>query len=489
LSFCLLRIIQSPRQVPSEVFSMNFIRTSASRFLTFNLKQIQPRCFLQTTSVSLIKKFQSAEIAYNFKFVQQFEPAVRENLECKQIESFEWETANAKEKTTRELVTAFESLSHHCAHTGTCMSEEKFEEFFRIFVQRIQNFDDDQLMKVLKDLQRFPQTKSTYSKNFHEVWCRLDEVCLERIKGWNQPILLKFCNPWLKLHLSKMGKFTSKALTKVCRRIDRLSPKALVEAMFYVTVSKSVVVMVDVESRFMQIFDQLNINEIGIMCLAFFKTETKVKTHDLITRLYDKTIEDIDLIQDITLVNILKTLRYSSDPLHAPNMKALCDALLRNVDRYSLLACLHIAILGTNLQYLHQELFEAIVRRYNDNIKNIRLKDIERLTFAMGLYDFKTSSGVEKEFLLKVIEELKLRVEEVVTYPRCMSATAHYLTICGVYDIDIMKSVLMEKFVNFAYGRWNHPKSYLWLIESFQVALTTKSAGKFSVSTASLAST
>ena len=432
------------------MFAIKFLLKS--RPLGFNLIQLQSKVTLSTTVVSCIKKFESAETAFNYKYIQKFEPLIRTALECKQIETFEWEIFSGKPKTTDELVTAFETLSHHCAFTETCISNDEFDDFIIEFVKKIQDFDDEHLIKVLENLQRFPQTKNTYSKNFHELWTRLDEVCYERIKEWNQPILLKFCNLWLKLHLSKIGKFTGKALTKVCRRIDRLPPKDLVEAMFYVTVCRSVVVMSDVESRFFQIFDNLNINEIGIMCLAFFKTETKMRTFALIDKLYEKTIEDIDIIQDITLVNILKTLRYSSDPSHAPKMKSLSNTIQKRIDKYSLTACLHIAILGTNLQYCHQELIESIVTRYHDNIEKVRLKDIERLTFALGLFDFKTTSGIEQKLLLKIIGELKSRLDEVVSHPKCLASTAHYLTTCGIHDVEIIKSVLSEKFVNFAYG-------------------------------------
>jgi hypothetical protein len=426
---------------------------------SLNLKQFQHKK-LHVTPALCVKKFKSSEITYNYQIVQKFQPLIRTQIECKQIEIFEWDVS-CSDRSTEELVDAFETLSHHCAHTEACISDDRFDGFVEQLVKKINSLTDDQLMKVLGDLERFPQTKNTYSKNFHELWTRLDEVCYERVKEWNQQMLLKMCNLWLKLHLSKVGKFTAKALTKVCRRIDRLNPKDLVEAMFYVTVCRSVVVMADVESRFFQVFDHLSIDEIGILCLAFFKTETRVRTAALIDKLYDKTVEDIDKIQDITIVNILKTLRYSSDPSHAARMKTLSNALLWKVDNYSLTTCLHIGLLGTNLQYCHQELLETIVKRYNNEIKAVRLKDIERVTFVLGLFDFKTQSGVERELLSKIVDELKLRVDEVVQYPKCLAACAHYLTICGIYDVEIIKTVLAEKFINFAYGEFNKHDKFI----------------------------
>lgn len=267
-------------------------------------------------------------------------------------------------------------------------------------------------------------------------------------------MLLRVCNLWFNLRLSKVGQFTGKALGKICRRVDKLPSKALVETCFYLTQWRKELPMISIESRFSQIFDELNIDEIGIVCLAFFKTESKLQRNELIDKLYDKTISDMDIIRDITMVNILKILRYSSNPLHAKKMEMLSDALLPKVDQHNILTCLHMILLGTNLQYCHHDLISAIARKFSKNLKKLRLKDIERMTFALGLFDFKMECGFEKELLVKVIEELKLRVDEILIFPRCLPATAHYLTLSGVHDAEVFKSVLTENFIKFAYGEY-----------------------------------
>lgn len=243
------------------------------------------------------------------------------------------------------------------------------------------------------------------------------------------------------------------ALVKICRRVDRLTPKELVEAMFYLGICrKKGILMMEVETRFVEVFDSLDVNEIGIICLAFFKTESKIHTPGLLDLIYEKATKDVDQLQDITMVNIMKALRYSSDPKHAGRMPVLCEAIFPHIQKYNLLTCLHIALLGTNLQYYHQGLLEIIVKKFYENIGDTRLKDIERISFILGLFDFKTEGGVEKDLCRKIIEELRLRVKEIVDHPKCLAACAHYLSISGVYDVEIIKSVLNEQFIEFAYG-------------------------------------
>lgn len=265
--------------------------------------------------------------------------------------------------------------------------------------------------------------------------------------------MLKLCNLWHKLYLSKLAAYTAKALFKVCRRVDKLPASSFVEAMFYLTVCRTDISMPDVEKRFIAVFPELNINEIGIVCLSFFKTEQKILTGQMFDLLYDRTIEEINGMRDISLANILKTLRYSTGPSHANKLIKLCEALVPKVETCGIICCLHISLLGTNLQCFHQDLIEAVTRRFNKDIKEMRLKDIERFTFVLGLYDFKSKSGIEREFLLKVIDELKLRVDEILDHPRCFPSAVHFLSMCGVYDADIISSVINEDFIKLAYGK------------------------------------
>lgn len=431
------------------MFLKTISRFNISRVLKgVNRIPLSKRC-LHVSTVSNEKKFVNFETEFVYKFVQNYD---QEKIECKQtFQNFKF-NEDLTGKTTAELVEAFEALSHHCANTQTEISCDDYDKFVNQFVKEIAKFKDEEIMKVLSDMPRFSQTKGTSSKNFQPLWETLDEVCCSRMINWKLPTLLKVSNLWYKNHLAKLGRFTGNALIKMCRRIRQFTAKELVEAMFYLTVCRRKINMIDVEKRFLSVFDQLDINEIGIICLAFFKTESKMHNRELIEKIYDRTTQDIEIIEDITIVNIMKSLRYSSEPTHVPKMPALCNAMLPRIPSFNLLACLHIALLGTNLQYCHNELLEMILKKYDEKLKEARLKDIERIAFIMGLFDIKTKSGVEKSLLKKINEELKIRIQEIMRHPKCLASTAHYLSVCGVYDPELISSALNEEFVKYAYG-------------------------------------
>lgn len=429
---------------------------NTSRFLSYtrylassNYRQLTKHC-LHTTSIVTLKKYPHNELALTSKFVPGYKFEIDESEQSPIAFVLE---QSYKGKSPDDLISTFNVLSHHCKNTETCISSDDYDEFIQNLVLKLKNLSDDKILRVLEDLNRFPQAQNTYTKNFHELWKELDKECIERSRNWKYPQMLKVCNLWLMLHLCRIGDYTGKVVSKITRRVDRLSKDAFLEVMFYLSICRIKIPLTDVETKFLEVIDTLTINEIGIVCLAFFKTESSIRDAKLIDKIYDRTIKSIASIEDITLVNILKTIRYSSDLIHWQRMEVLSDAITPHIHKFNLISCLHVALLGTNMQYLNQPMIEAVVKRFNDaDLTTTRLKEIERITFMLGLFNFKTGSGIERELLMKIVHELKLRVKEIMAFPKCLSACAYYLTLCGVYDIEIIKSVLKSDFIDFAYG-------------------------------------
>lgn len=407
---------------------------------------------LQTSAVSCAIKTGGEELKYNYHVVQNYYPEIG----CKQNENCLDSTTseNLDKKSAVELLQIFKTLSYKCVETGSHLAEEVHDDLVQNLLRVMSDFDDDQLAEFMKDMARFPSTPSPRSRNFLDLWSTIDVLCYNRSLGptWDVVKLLQFCFFFVQLDLARLTDFPRKAVSKIFRRANRLLAKELVLASFFLTITRSKLPMVQVEMKFAQHIDKLSINEIAIIGLAFFKTETKIQNDALIEKIYKKLIKEIGTIEDIPLVNILKVLRYSSNPAHDDFLIELNEAILPHIDRFGLIANLHIALNGTILQYCHQELFEKVIVKFNANLKEARLKDIERITFAMGLFDFKSASGIEKELQRNIVEELKLRVDENLSHPKSFSAVVYFLTLCGQPEPEFIKTVLRNEFVTFAYG-------------------------------------
>lgn len=195
-------------------------------------------------------------------------------------------------RTTDEVVGVFEKLSHYCASMQSSISEEKYDPIVKAVIQKLPDMNDEELMKVLVDLTRFPHPSSPKERNFSELWNCIDDQLWLKLNYWKFPDILKAMNAYYRLGMNKISPFNSKAILKITRKVEDLPPSMLVEAMFYQSIIRhDDVQMYNVESRFYQIIDELDINEIGIMCIAFFKREAKILNEKLLSRIYQRVRE------------------------------------------------------------------------------------------------------------------------------------------------------------------------------------------------------
>ncbi|GLV35764.1 uncharacterized protein CBL_01085 [Carabus blaptoides fortunei] len=166
----------------------------------------------------------------------------------------------------------------------------------------------------------------------------------------------------------------------------------------------------------------------------------------------DKILRETTTINEITLCAILKIIRYSP---HIPLVDQLSELLTRlvpEVNRLSILCCVHIALAGTNTQVFHPEILNKIANKFVQNVTATRLKDLERLTFVLTLFNFQPQTT--PDIFETVLTELRSsrRTDEINMYPRCLTSCVHYLGLQQIYPYDLINKVLDPEFLKNTYG-------------------------------------
>lgn len=128
---------------------------NCSRLAATNLRQILFKQNIHASAVICARKHRGLETEFNYKFVNNYETV--KSTDKPSLSQFQLEESY-EEKSTSELVQTFEDLSYHCQQTQACLSEEKFDGFIQQLIARLKDFDDDQVLKMIFDLCRFPDT-------------------------------------------------------------------------------------------------------------------------------------------------------------------------------------------------------------------------------------------------------------------------------------------------------------------------------------------
>lgn len=131
---------------------------SFRRIVAPSLRHIELKQSIHVSAVAGAKRYRRAETEFNYKFVNHYEPVESESKQTRNPFLLE---EDYSKKTTTELVQAFEDLSFHCHETGTCISNENFDDLLEELTAKVSDLDDEQVMKVLFDLHRFPEAVSS----------------------------------------------------------------------------------------------------------------------------------------------------------------------------------------------------------------------------------------------------------------------------------------------------------------------------------------
>lgn len=206
-----------------------------------------------------------------------------------------------------DILETFKVISKHCAEDGLCISDSRFDAFVDCFTEKCFDLTDDQLVEALRILKHMPETDDINIRNFNELWRCLDDACVHRIQSWDISRILLVCDHWYMLGLARICKFNWEANKKIGRKIRKLPKHQLVQTIFYCNLlRKPIVEMMDFELNMIDCIDKMTIDEIAIMSMGFFKTQTTIKNPELIHAIYKRLIKEVDKVEDICLVNILK---------------------------------------------------------------------------------------------------------------------------------------------------------------------------------------
>lgn len=384
------------------------------------------------------------------------------SVETEEISDDEFQNMTRKDwnsESAESVFSGFKKMLVFSSKKQHLVDEETFDGVIKALTHKCSQLNDNDLIGILACLREWPPAEKPYSKHYVELWNVVDKQCLLRMEKWDRNKLLFVADHWYLLNLGKISEFMWHCTVRLSRRPEKLTSSQLVQCMFYINVRRKFpphISVYDFEYSLQNCLDQLTLDELGILAMGFFKSEKPIRSQTLLTELMRRIINSVDTIHEITLAALLKVIRYSLEPTHAEILFILMDKLVPNINRVSRLCCTHIALLGTNIHLYHEGTMNEIVKRFVDEIESSRLKDLERLAFALSLYNYEHK--MEPSIYKLIAKELcrSERAQEIQQHPKCLSCCLHYLSLQKIYLNEEISKVLDESFIRAVYGKNNH---------------------------------
>ncbi|KAI4502387.1 hypothetical protein M0802_002299 [Mischocyttarus mexicanus] len=364
--------------------------------------------------------------------------------EAKQLLNKDWSTA-----TVTEIVLALRTLSYHIVNKSDHDIDQlpRYDHILNALTANIDNLTLDLLEKVLISLLSFPEhLKKT--KEFNNLWKSLDNYCQKQYTNWPIDKMFLIADSFLCLHY-KNSDYIWKFLRKMNSKLNKLTAKNVVQLMFIVNIIRQTPLnMYEVECILEQHLDDLTINELGLIAMGFFKSNTKIRDSKLLKAITLRLANDLKSVDNVSLSALFKLIRFSMQFNELEHLEFLLNKMLPLLPELGLLCLTHILHTYAKTHLYLKPFMDTIMNRFYNEMENTRLKDIERLAYTLNVFSIDTKNPIYD----KIIEELTRRTsddqEEINKFPWIFINILQHLAYAGIYPLNLIKLAFDPSHIN-----------------------------------------
>lgn len=357
--------------------------------------------------------------------------------------------SNSSEIVSLQELKRFAEVTHQAIFDDLSLEDEQFSEVIRCLVQKLPNISDDQLIQIIHYLCLWKPSPKSYSTNFKLIWNALDYECVCRLKNWDINRKLLVSDYWFYLRLNRISKYNRSLIFDMLDNLNLLSNSQVVQLMFYINLQRKLpqVQMGNLEKKLKTVLNSVSIEEIGIVCLGFFKTENKFTDFDTIQSIINCFLRDLGQINNVTIVSILKFLKKSLHLSHVESYLPLLHKCVSHIPKWDILASVHLALLATECHIYHPLLLNSVTEKFVTEIQSARIKDCTKLLQCLSHFSYFPESKFHELFFEEIFKES--RQTEIEIHPQVLPYSVLYYAYLGHYNFDFLHRVLDPEFRNY----------------------------------------
>lgn len=201
--------------------------------------------------------------------------------------------------------------------------------------------------------------------------------------------------------------------------------------------------------------EKLNLDELSLVAMAFFKTQTRMPFAQLV-KFISRAEEELtsggsnQSISTISVVSILKMIRFSIETIEfdvrklQPQLSSLINTI--SVHKENLLQsniCLtYLCLLKNSALIYNPKLYNSIFERMMANLSAFRIKDIEKILYCFANTGFDCPNRK-----LKQLEEYLVGSDEAHIYSQHTYNIAYYLLAIKFYPHKLITLIKDERLL------------------------------------------
>nr|CAH92792.1 hypothetical protein [Pongo abelii] len=314
----------------------------------------------------------------------------------------------------------------------------------QLSVRKIKLFDTQDLINVLKAfvILGIPHSHSMLdvyeTKCCHQVWeMSVDQLLLVadlwRYIGRKVPRFLNICCSYLNL------------------RWKDLSLSQLVHLIYVIGENRQVSqdLMQKLESLILKYIDLINLEEVGTICLGFFKSKTNLSEF-VMRKIGDLACADMQHLSSHSLVNIVKMFRFTHVD-HINFMKQIGEIAPQRIPSLGVQGVMHLTLYCSALRFLDEGVMNAVAASLPPRVAQCRSKDVAKILWSFGTLNYKPPNA--EEFYSSLINEIHRKMPEFNQYPEHLPTCLLGLAFLEYFPVELIDFALSPGFVRLAQER------------------------------------
>lgn len=324
------------------------------------------------------------------------------------------------------------------------LSSANFALLCQLSVKKVELFDTQELIGILKALVtlRIPASHSmlnVYEAKFcHKVWdMSLDQLLLVadlwRNLGRRVPRFLEIFFSYLNLHWKD------------------LSLSQLIHLIYIIGESRQAPpdLMQKLESLVLRYIDLINSEEVGTVCLGFFKSSSRLSEFAM-RRIGDVACAGMRHLRSYALVNVLKMFRFTHVD-HVEFMRRFGQVAPQRIPSLGVQGVMHLTLACSSLRVLDEGVLNAVAASLPSRVEYCRSKDIAKILWSFGTLNYKPPNA--EEFYSSLISEVHRKLPEFSRYPEHLPTCLLGLAFSEYFPEELIDFALSPKFIQLAQER------------------------------------
>ncbi|CAG7716262.1 unnamed protein product [Allacma fusca] len=335
------------------------------------------------------------------------------------------------------------------------LEDEVYVKIISDIVENLQSFSDPSLRLILAGMLKFPWGTSARHANFERLWKNLDTECYQRMKSgvWTIEEMFQIDDAFCQINLQRFSGCHWFMIKKCFRKCERLNRTQFVRFMFGLNQSRKIhesINTYELEYNLKRLIGELNAEELAVISLAFFKTATPIRDQSLLRLILENVMKNLSNMSSMDITSVAKMARHSAVFNVEEHLLKFMDTCVPHVERLTPTACVHLVLMGTNqTNVLHPEFARLAVKKFEDSIKSLRLKELERIALWMIMLNIPADNLCQ--LILRELNDPG-RQKEVDAYGKCLPAVLHYLSFKKIYAEELISRVLTREFQKKYFG-------------------------------------